>query len=120
MYRRSKGALVLDHDGYLPQFAVVTAGKTAEIEVARRQRFEPGTMLVFERGYTDVDWWLELSQQNVFFVTRLKDNIDYGVVEQRTVRPASEVVRDEVGLLTKIQDEGPAGRSSSRCGSRPL
>jgi hypothetical protein len=111
LYRRSKGAvklhLVLDHDGYLPQFAVVTAGKTAEIEVARRQRFEPGTMLVFDRGYTDINWWLELSREKIFFVTRLKDNIEYGIVEQRVVKPASEIVRDEVILLTKIQDQGP-------------
>ena len=111
LYRRTKGAvklhLVLDHDGYLPQFAVVTAGKTADIEVARRQRFEPGTMLVFDRGYTDIHWWLELSRQKVFFVTRLKDNIEYGVVEQRAVKPDSEIVRDEVVLLVKIQDQGP-------------
>jgi len=110
LYRRSKGAvklhLVLDHDGYLPQFAVVTAGKTAEIQVARRQRFEPGTMLVFDRGYTDVNWWLELSRQKIFFVTRLKDDIEYGVVEQRAVKPDSEIVRDEVVLLVKIQEAG--------------
>ena len=57
MYRRSKGAvklhLVLDHDGWLPQFAVVTT-KTAEIEVARRQRFEPGTMLEIERCHMNM------------------------------------------------------------------
>ena len=56
--RRSKGAvklhLVLDHDGWLPQFAVVTAGKTAEIEVARRQRFEPGAMLEIERHHMNM------------------------------------------------------------------
>jgi len=112
LYRRTKGAvklhLILDHDGYLPQFAVVTAGKTADIEVARQQRFEPGTMLVFDRGYTDIHWWLELSRQKVFFVTRLKDNIEYGVVEQRAVKPDSGIVRDEVVLLVKIQEEGPA------------
>jgi hypothetical protein len=113
LYRRTKGAvklhLILDHDGYLPQFAVVTAGKTSEIEVARRQRFEPGTMLVFDRGYTDIHWWLELSRQKVFFVTRLKDNIEYGIVEQRAVKPASEIVRDEVVLLVKVQEEGRVG-----------
>ena len=58
LYRRSKGAvklhLVLDHDGWLPQFAVVTTGKTAEIEVARRQRFEPGTMLEIERRHMNM------------------------------------------------------------------
>ncbi len=56
LHRRSKGAvklhLALVHDGYLAQFAVVTAGKTSEIQVARRQQFEPGTMLVFERVAT--------------------------------------------------------------------
>jgi len=111
LYRRSKGAvklhLVLDHDGYLPQFAVVTAGKTANVEVARQQRFEPGTMLLFDRGYTDIHWWLELWRQKVFFVTRLKDNTEYGVVKPRAVRPDSEIFRDEVVLLTKIQDQGP-------------
>jgi hypothetical protein len=64
-YRRSKDAvklhLALDHDGYLPQFAVIIGGKAAEIEAARRQRFEPGTMLVFDRGYHDFHWWLRLT-----------------------------------------------------------
>ena len=114
LYRRSKGAvklhLVLDHDGYLPRFAVVTTGKISDIEVARQQRFEPGTMLVFDRGYTDIGWWLELSRQKVFFVTRLNDNIEYGIVEQRAVKPGSVVVRDEVVLLVKIQEEGPVAR----------
>jgi len=98
---------VLDHGGRLPQFAVVTAGKTGGIEVARRQRFESGTMEVFDRGYTDQAWWLQLSRQKVFFVTRLKDSIEYGVVGPRAVRPAAGIVRDEVVLLVRIQEEGP-------------
>ena len=98
---------VLDHGGRLPQFAVVAAGKTAGIEVARRQQFEPGTMPVFDRGYTDLAWWLQLSRQKVFFVTRLKDSIEYGVVGPRAVRPAAGIVRDEVVLLVRIQEEGP-------------
>src|SRR5205823_5724848 len=47
-FRRTKGAiklhLLLDHDGYLPSFAVVTEGKTSEIKVARALRFERNTM----------------------------------------------------------------------------
>jgi len=35
----------LDHDGYLPSFAVVTEGKTSEIKVARTLRFSSGTIL---------------------------------------------------------------------------
>jgi hypothetical protein len=57
-YRRTKGAvkidMLLDHDGYLPKFAVITDGKMSDIQVARQQQFEPGTMLVFDRGYQDL------------------------------------------------------------------
>ena len=45
-FRRTKGAiklhLLLDHDGYLPSYAVVTDGKAADVKVARRLSFEPG------------------------------------------------------------------------------
>jgi hypothetical protein len=43
-YKRTKGAiklhLLLDHDGYLPSFAVVTEGKHSEVAVARSLRLE--------------------------------------------------------------------------------
>ena len=42
--------LLLDHDGYLPSFAVLTDGKTHEIRVARQLRFDPGTIVVYDRG----------------------------------------------------------------------
>ena len=58
-FRRTKGAiklhLLLDHDGYLPSFAVVTEGKTNEIKVARTLRFAPGTILAIDRGYVDYE-----------------------------------------------------------------
>jgi hypothetical protein len=111
LYRRSKGAvklhLVLDHDGYLPQFAVITDGKTSDIEIARDLHFEPGTVLVIDRGYQDFGWWLELSRRRVFFVTRLKDNAEYGVVGQRSTDRDQGILLDEVVLLTKLQAAGP-------------
>lgn len=114
-YRKSKGAvklhMVLDHDGYLPQFGVISDGKTAEIEVARGWSFEPGTMLVFDKGYTDYQWFLELSQQKVYFVTRMKDNASYGVVVPecgpRPVDASKGIQRDEDVVLTGIQEQGP-------------
>jgi Transposase DDE domain/Domain of unknown function (DUF4372) len=114
LYRRAKGAvkihMLLDHDGYLPQFAVVTDGKTSDITVARQQRFEAGTMLVFDRGYQDFNWWLELTRNKVLFVTRLKDNAEYGVIEERPVAKGSDILRDEVIVLAKTQEAGPESR----------
>ena len=113
-YKRAKGAvklhLVLDHDGYLPSYAVLTEGKTADITAARQMPFAPGTMLVFDRGYADYDWWLSLTRQKVHFVTRLKDSADYGVVEQREVPEGSNIIRDEVIVLCAQQDIGPQAR----------
>ena len=108
-YKRSKGAvklhLVLDHDGYLPQYAVLSDGKEADIQAARKMSFAPGTMLVFDRGYADYHWWLSLTRQKVFFVTRLKDNADYEVMEQRPVPEKGLVRKDEVIFLFKLGEE---------------
>ena len=109
-YKRSKGAvklhLVLDHDGYLPAFAVISDGKEADISAARKMSFAPGAMLVFDRGYADYDGWLSLTRQKVFFVTRLKDKADYEVVEQRAVPASGNVRKDEVIFLFKLEADG--------------
>jgi hypothetical protein len=109
-YKRSKGAvklhLVLDHDGYLPQYGVISDGKQADIHAAQKMSFAPGTMLVFDRGYADYDWWLRLQQQKVFFVTRLKDKADYAVMEKREVPEKGNVLKDEVIVLLKLAAEG--------------
>jgi len=97
---RTKGAiklhLLLDHDGYLPAFAHVTEGKVHEINFARRLRFEPGTIVVFDRGYNDYGWFLQLSADGVWFVTRMKENADYVVVEERPIPAGSAVRGDQV------------------------
>ncbi|MDQ6663071.1 MAG: transposase [Acidobacteriota bacterium] len=82
-FRTTKGAvklhLLLDQDGYLPCYAVITEGKVHEIQVARTLSFQRGTMLVFDRGYTDYGWFQRLTEEGVQFVTRLKDNATYMV-----------------------------------------
>jgi hypothetical protein len=90
--------LLLDHQGLLPSFALVTEGRVHESRVARSLCFEPGTIVVFDRGYTDYDWFTALDAEGVFFVTRLKDNADYGMVERRPVPAASAARRDHLPL----------------------
>ena len=109
-YRRTKGAiklhLLLDHDGYLPSFAVVTEGKTSEIKVARTLRFAPGTILAIDRGYIDYVWFRELTQEEVYFVTRMKDNAVYEVKEELRVPQNSHVVRDQIIRFPRLAREG--------------
>jgi len=99
-YKRTKGAvklhLLLDHQGYLPQLVVITPGKTQEIEVARRLRFQPGTFLIFDRGYVDYAWFERLTRQKIFFLTRLRSDAHYRVVEKRPLPLRGHIRRDEI------------------------
>jgi IS4 transposase len=106
-YRRTKGAvklhLLLDHDGFLPRVAVITDGKRADIQVARTLRFEPGTILVMDRGYVDYAWFGQLTTDGVVFVTRLKADAAYHVMETRQPPARSHVRRDEIIHLAGAQ-----------------
>ena len=99
-YQRTKGAvklhLLLDHQGYLPQFAVLTTGKTHEIQVARGLHFQPGTILILDRGYVDYAWFERLTRQGVFFVTRLRRDAHYRVREERALPQRSHIVADQI------------------------
>ena len=104
-FRRTKGAvklhLMLDHDGLLPCYAVITDGKQHEVTVTRQWEFAPGTVLVFDRGYNDYDWFEKLTRQGVYFVTRMKDNADYIVVEERPLPQRKGLLRDQIICLTQ-------------------
>jgi len=109
-YQRTKGAvklhLLLDHQGLLPNYAVVTEGRVHESRIARTLRFEAGTIVVFDRGYNDYAWFEALDADGVFFVTRMKDNSDYGVLERRPVPERGPVQRDEIIFLYKLARTG--------------
>jgi IS4 transposase len=109
-FRRTKGAvklhLLLDHEGHLPSFAVVTEGKQHEMRVARQLDFAAGTILAIDRGYCDYEWFADLTQQRVYFVTRLKDNADYAVVEERELPQRKGLRRDQVIFFYKLAQAG--------------
>lgn len=103
-YKRTKGAvklhLVLDHEGYLPCFAVLTDGKSHDVTVGRTLRFEPGTIVAMDKGYVDYRWWKQMTDEGVYFVTRLKQDLKYEVTGQRPVPQNSTVVSDQEIRIT--------------------
>ena len=89
-FRTTKGAVKLhvklNHAGYLPTFMVMTEGKVHESTVAPSVPLESGDVVVFDRGYNDFAWFKILVDKCVFFVTRLKKNASYKVIERRPVQ----------------------------------
>jgi hypothetical protein len=114
-FQRAKGAvklhLLLDHDGYLPKFAVVTTGKKHDITVARTIQFEAGTIVVMDKGYADYAWWKELSERSVYFVTRLREDAKYRSDSKREIPETHQqrVLRDEEITLLGYGQLGTEG-----------
>ncbi len=54
------------------------------MKVAQGLRFEPGTIVVYDRGYNDYGLFAQWTAQRVFFVTRMKDNARYEAVGIKT------------------------------------
>jgi diacylglycerol kinase len=108
LYRKKKGAakvhVVMDNATLLPQYAVITEGRVADITAARGMTFPPGALLVFDRGYEDHRWWRNLNAGDVRFVSRLKDSTNYTIVEQRAVLPHTGILRDEVIVLASEKE----------------
>jgi hypothetical protein len=80
-FRTKKGAVklhfLLDHEGYLPAFALITNGGKHDVTMARQFPLAKGSIVAVDKGYTDYklfDYW---TLSGVFFVTRLKDNAQY-------------------------------------------
>ena len=103
-YSRQKGAVklhfTLDHAGYLPEAMVITTGAYSELTVLRRRSYARGTILVMDRGFVDFGWFGQLNQNGVVFVTRIKKDTRYEIVEHRQVVPAKGIVSDDVIRLT--------------------
>lgn len=108
-FRRTKGAvklhLILDHDGYLPSFAVITEGKVSDVKVAQGLQFDAGTIVVDDRGYNDYSLFGKWTARGVFFVTRMKDNAIYEVVEEREAPQNRNILKDEILRLTGVKAE---------------
>jgi len=108
-YKQQKGAvklhMVLDHAGHLPAFCRITEGKVHEIQVARGLEFAPGTIIVFDRGYVDYEWFRDMSVRKIWFVTRLRENINYTIDHDRVVTHPI-VHSDQIIMLEKHRRYG--------------
>ena len=103
-FRATKGAVKLhvglDHKGLLPAFVAITDGKTHDLTAARALQLPSGSIVVIDRGYNDYAWYNQLNNNNISFVTRLKTNAQYRIIERRTVLKTKGLTSDQTIELT--------------------
>lgn len=109
VFRKRKGAIKMhclyNHSGALPSFMVITDGKHHDVRVARDESrlylaLSPDSILSIDKAYIDYKWLYYLKKRGVYFVTRVKDNINSEVTGQHKPIKSKHVVRDDVISLT--------------------
>lgn len=106
-FRTTKGAvklhMKLNHAGYLPTFAVVTTGHVHDSKVAPAIPLDSGDVVVFDRAYNDYKWYASLCRRGIAFVTRLKKNAVYTVIERRSTDQHKYITSDQIIQLQGVK-----------------
>jgi hypothetical protein len=105
-FRRAKGGVkahvLLDHDDYLPSYVLITEARKSDVRVAQSLDLNAGSIVAMDRGYNDYALFGKWTEREVFFVTRLKENAAYEVVECAMGPLPRKILADE-----RIRFTGP-------------
>ena len=98
-FRKTKGGIKLhvqlNHNGYIPQFVNVTHAKHHEVNELRRLNLKAGDIIVYDRGCIDFKLFVSHCIKRIYFVTRLKSNAKYKVVERKDVSKYKNISSDQ-------------------------
>jgi hypothetical protein len=113
-FRRAKGGVkahvLLDHDDYLPAYVLLTEAKRSDVKLADSFSLNPGSIVALDRGYNDYALFGRWTAAGVLFVTRLKDNAVYEVVEHCQVPANRNILADQL-----IQFTGASAQTACPC-----
>jgi hypothetical protein len=103
-FRRTKGAvklhLLLDHDGYMPTYALITNGKKHDVTMARKFPLARGSIVAMDKGYNDYGLFADWTENGIYFVTRLKDNASYDIISENDVSSKKNILSDQFIEIT--------------------
>lgn len=102
-FRRTKGAVklhtLLNLQGNIPEFILISDGKLHDVNVLDYLVPVPGAYYVMDRGYLDFGRLYELHQAKAYFVTRAKKNFTFQRRYSREIDKASGVQCDQTVVL---------------------
>lgn len=93
-FRRAKGGVkahvLLDHDDYMPSYVAITEAKVHDSKLLVQLPLNKGSIVAMDRAYVDYVLFARWIVAGVYFVTRLKGNAVYTVIEKRELPPAPQ------------------------------
>ena len=106
-FRKAKGGVkahvLLDHDDYLPLYVLITEAKRSDVKMADAFTLNRGSIVVMDRGYNDYALFGKWTAEEIYFVTRLKENAAYEVVEVCAIPKDRNIRSDQLIRFTGAQ-----------------
>ena len=84
-------------------FCAYTEGKKHDVTVGRTLIFPKGSIIAIDKAYNDYVWYKQLTDKGIFFVTRLKSNAKYRIIERRSVLKGKGLTCDQTIEFTGPQ-----------------
>ena len=103
---KSKGGIklhtVINADEQLPNMLWFSPATTNDHNFLKKLKFDDNTIYVFDKGYNDYTAFKQFTDHKTGFVTRIKDNAAYDVIESKEVPETihSGVITDEIIEVT--------------------
>jgi hypothetical protein len=105
-FRQAKGGVkahvLLDHDDYLPSYVLITEARCSDVKMADSFPLNPGSIVAMDRGDSDYALYARWTERKICFVTRLKDNARYEVLNGGPL-PANRNVLDSSDKISQRQ-----------------
>ena len=109
-HRRRKAAakchLRLDRQSLLPRFAIVDTARARVVCAGIRS----GEIVIFDRAYVDIAHLFGLLLRDVFWITRIKDNLRLRMVKKRIRQPDGLILADDEVVLVTASSRGECFR----------
>jgi hypothetical protein len=112
-FRQAKGGVkahvLLDHDDYLPSYVLITEARRSDVKMAHSFPLNPGSIVAMDRGYSDYALYGRWTDRGIYFVTRLKDNARYEVLDSGPLPANRNILADDLIQFTgdKAQKDCP-------------
>ena len=102
-FRSTKSAIkvhtLMNLQGSIPEFILVSTGKTHDVQILDHLAFQPGAFYVTDRAYLDYERLYTIHQARAFFVTRTKKNTRFRRRYSNEVDKNTPVRCDQIGTL---------------------
>jgi transposase len=93
--------VLLNTDGYIPEFVHVTTGNRQDMLIMDQITYKPGCFYVVDKAYVHYKRLYRIELSKAFFVTRAKQSMSYTIEESKTVDTAKGIIKDELVMMKR-------------------